>query len=74
MTGFIVAVALVRPDKKLASVAVDSILKKWNQKTFAAGVQREQIEECKPRLGIPLKEFVETTLTAMQGISQDLGL
>lgn len=74
LTGFIVAVALVRPDKKLASVTVDSILKKWNQKAFAAGVKREQIEECKPRLGIPLREFVETTLMAMQGISKDLGL
>jgi hypothetical protein len=74
LTGFIVAVALVRPDKKLASVTVDSILKKWNQKAFAAGVKREQIEECKPRLEIPLQEFVEITLTAMQGISNDLGL
>ncbi len=74
LTGFIVAVALVRPDKKLASVTVDSILKKWNQKAFAAGVKREQIEECKPRLGIPLREFIEIILAAMQGISGDLGL
>lgn len=74
LTGFIVAVALVRPDKKLASVTVDSVLKKWNQKTFAAGVKREQIEECESRLGIPLREFVKTALSAMQGISNDLGL
>lgn len=74
LTGFIVAVALVRPDKKLASVAVDSILKKWNQKAFAAGVKREQIEECKPRLGIPLRKFIEITLVAMRGISEDLEL
>ncbi len=72
LTGFIVAVALVRPDKKLASVTVDSVLKKWNQKAFAAGVKREQIEECKPRLEIPLREFVGMTLVAMQGISGDL--
>lgn len=74
LTGFIVAVALVRPDKKLASVTIDSILKKWNQKAFAAGVKREQIEVCKSRLGIPLKEFVEVTLIAMQDISKELGL
>jgi predicted hydrolase (HD superfamily) len=74
LTGFIVAVALVRPDKKLASVAVDSILKKWDQKAFAAGVKREQIEECEPRLEIPLREFIEIALIAMQGISNDLGL
>ena len=74
LTGFIVAVALVRPDKSLSSVTVDSILKKWNQKSFAAGVKREQIEECKPRLEIPLEEFIEMALIAMQGISKDLGL
>ena len=74
LTGFIIAVALVRPDKSLSSVRVDSILKKWNQKAFAAGVKREQIEECKPRLEIPLEEFVEIALVAMQEISKDLGL
>jgi predicted hydrolase (HD superfamily) len=74
LTGFIVAVALVRPDKKLASVTVDSVLKKWGEKAFAAGVKREQIEECEDRLGIPLKEFIEICLQAMQGISKDLGL
>ncbi|MEJ2441731.1 MAG: phosphohydrolase, partial [Patescibacteria group bacterium] len=74
LTGFIVAVALVRPDKKLASVTVDSILKKWNQKSFAGGVKREQIEECQTRLGIPLEDFIQIALTAMQAISEDLGL
>ncbi|MGB6882060.1 MAG: phosphohydrolase, partial [Microgenomates group bacterium] len=74
LTGLIVAVALVKPDKKLASVTIDSIMKKWKQRSFAAGVKREQIEECEPRLGIPLKEFVQIALEAMQGISKDLGL
>jgi len=74
LTGFIVAIALVKPDKKLASVTVDSVLKKWNQKAFAAGVKREQIEECKNRLGIPLEDFIQVALTAMQAISEDLGL
>ena len=74
LTGLIVAVALVKPDKKLASVTVRSIMKKWKSKSFAAGVDRKQIEECKSRLGIPLREFIQIALTAMQGISQDLGL
>jgi predicted hydrolase (HD superfamily) len=74
LTGFIVAVTLVRPDKKLSSVTVESILKKWPQKSFAAGVKREQIEECEKRLGIPLNEFIEIALKAMQGISPELGL
>lgn len=74
LTGFIVAVGLVRPDKKLASVTVNSIMKKWTEKSFAAGVDRKQIEECRQRLGIPLEEFVGIALIAMQAISEELGL
>lgn len=74
LTGLIVAVALVKPDKRLASVSVDSIMKKWDERAFAAGVKREQIEECEPRLGIALGEFIQIALEAMQGISEDLGL
>jgi len=74
LTGLIVATALVKPDKKLASVTVDSVLKKWNSPSFAAGVDRKQIENCDSRLGIPLPEFIGIALTAMQGISGDLGL
>jgi len=74
LTGFIVAVTLVRPDKKLSSVTYQSVLNKWDEKAFAAGVKREQIKECEGRLMIPLKEFIQIALTAMQGISDDLGL
>jgi predicted hydrolase (HD superfamily) len=74
LTGFIVAVTLVRPDKKISSVTVESVEKKWREKGFAAAVKRQQIEECEGRLGIPLREFIQIALTAMQGISEDLGL
>ncbi|KKQ37478.1 MAG: HDIG domain protein, partial [Candidatus Woesebacteria bacterium GW2011_GWA1_37_7] len=74
LTGLIVAVALVKPDKKLSSVTVDSVMKKWNSTSFAAGVDRKQIKECEPRLGIPLEEFVGIALSAMQAIHEDLGL
>ena len=74
LTGLIVAVTLVKPDKKLAAVTVDSILKKWSSKSFAAGVDRKQIEQCTPRLGIELRDFIQIALSAMQGISNDLGL
>jgi len=74
LTGMIVAVALVKPNKTLAEVTVDSVLHKWDQRSFAAGVKREQIEECDPRLGIPLREFIEIALNAMQNIHEDLGL
>ena len=74
LTGFIVAIALVMPDKKLSSVTVESILKKFPQKAFAAAVKREQIAMCQEKLGIPLPEFVKIALEAMQGISGELGL
>ena len=74
LTGLIVAVALVKPDKTLASVTVDSIMKKWKERSFAAGVKREQIEKCDEKLNIPLVDFVGIALEAMQGISEELGL
>ena len=74
LTGLIVAVALVKPEKRLSSVTVDSVMNKWNSKSFAAGVDRKQIEECTPRLGIELRDFIQIALTAMQSISMDLGL
>jgi predicted hydrolase (HD superfamily) len=74
LTGLIVAVALVKPDKKLDSVTVDSVMHKWNSPSFAAGVDRKQIERCKERFSIPLEEFIEIVLRAMQKIHEDLGL
>jgi predicted hydrolase (HD superfamily) len=74
LTGLIVAVTLVRPEKKLALVTAENILGKWKEKSFAAGVKREQIEQCETKLGIPLTEFIQIALAAMQNISADIGL
>jgi len=74
LTGLIVAAALVRPDRKLASLNTKSVLKKFKSKAFASGTRREDIEMCKEKLGLPLEEFVEISLKSMQEISADLGL
>lgn len=74
LTGLVVATALVMPDKKLSSVSVESVLKKFKDKSFAAGANREQIKTCETELGIPLSEFVGITLKSIQEISSDLGL
>lgn len=74
LTGLIVATALVKPDKKLSSVTVESVMKKWDEKSFAAGVNRKQIKECESRLKIPLGEFIQIALTSMQNIAPTLGL
>lgn len=74
LTGLIVAVALVRPEKKLSVVTLESVMKKWDNKHFAAGVKRELITMCEEKLGIKLNNFIEISLKAMQNIAQDLGL
>lgn len=74
LTGLIIASALVHPDKKLKSLTSDFVLNRFKESSFAKGADRKQIKACEEHLGIPLKEFVEINLKAMQGISQDLGL
>ncbi|SHJ73341.1 HDIG domain-containing protein [Malonomonas rubra DSM 5091] len=73
ITGLITATALVYPDKKLASVKPKSVRKRYKEKQFAAGANREIIAECE-QLGIPIPEFCDICLEAMKGISDDLGL
>jgi putative nucleotidyltransferase with HDIG domain len=74
LTGLIIATTLVHPTRKIADIKVENVLKKWNKKEFAKGVKRENIEYCEPELGIKLPDFIAICLTAMQGISGDLGL
>ena len=73
LTGLITAAALVRPDKKLAGLGAKSVEKKFKQKSFAAGVNRQQIATCS-EIELELGEFIELGLKAMQGIAADLGL
>ncbi len=73
VTGLITAVALVRPDKKLASVESKSVRKRFKEKSFAAGANRQNIAACSA-LGIELDEFIEIGVKAMQGVASDLGL
>jgi predicted hydrolase (HD superfamily) len=74
LTGFIVAVTLVRPSKKIADVEVSSVRKKMKDKAFAAQVDREQIKKCEELLGLPLDELIAITLSAMKSIAGEIGL
>ena len=74
LTGMIVAVALVRPSKKLAEVTVQSVLKKMKDKSFARGVNREDLRRGAEELGIPLEEHIGVVLEAMKAIAPQLGL
>lgn len=73
ITGLVVATALVYPDKRLASVKPNSILKRIKQKDFARRVNRDQIRLCE-KIGVPLADFAKLSLRAMQGVSDELGL
>ena len=74
LTGLIVAVALVRPEKSLSVVTVENVLSKWKKLDFAKGVNRDQIGLCEEKLGIKLNDFIEVVLKSMQSISKDLEL
>lgn len=75
ITGLITTTALVRPSKKIADVEVKSIKKKWKDKAFAKGVNRQEVEEGAEDLGVDLwDEHIPTVLRAMQLIAEDLGL
>jgi len=74
LTGLIAAAALVRPSKSILDVEVKSVKKKWNTKGFAAGVNREIIEEGAKLLGMELDEVIAETLKGMQAIAESIGL
>ncbi len=72
LCGFITAVAYVRPEK-LVGMGASSVRKKMKQKSFAAAVKREDIEKGAQILELPLDEHLTNVITAMQGVSADLG-
>jgi hypothetical protein len=74
LTGLIIAAALVRPGKKLASVKVSSIKKKLKDSAFARGVSREMIGQVEALTGLPLEQAIEICLTAMQAEAAKLEL
>ncbi|GIW66211.1 MAG: phosphohydrolase [Candidatus Parcubacteria bacterium] len=74
MTGLIVAIALVMPNKKLSEVTVDKIMSKFNEPSFARGVNREIIKKCEEMIGISVRKLANICLKSMQEISDQLGL
>jgi len=72
-TGFITACALMHPSKKLENVNLKRMKKRFKEKAFAKGASRDQMREC-TQMDVELDDFLVTCLTAMQKISDDLGL
>jgi putative nucleotidyltransferase with HDIG domain len=74
ITGLVTAVALVRPSRSLADLKSASVKKKWKDKAFAAGANREEIAHATEEFGVELWEHVDNVIQAMRRIAPDLGL
>ena len=74
LCGLITAVALIKPSKRLADVHIKSVKKKMKDKAFARSVDRQHIIQGTEVLGVPLEAHIDNVLTAMQGVSDALGL
>jgi len=74
LSGFIIAVALVRPSKSVLDVEPSSVRKKMKDKAFARAVNREDIVKGAELLGIDLNEHISEVIEALKGIADELGL
>jgi len=72
LCGFITAVAYVRPEK-LTGMSASSVRKKMKQKSFAAAVKREDIENGATLLGLGVDQHITNVITSLQGVTADLG-
>ena len=73
LTGFINAVALVRPSHSLDDLKAKSVNKKMKDKQFAAAIDREQLRRGAQELGVDFTEHVDFVIQAMRTIQQELG-
>ena len=74
VTGLISAAALVRPSRALHDLEAKSVMKKFKDRGFAAGVDRHEVEQAAAELGVDLKEHVQFVIEAMRGVAGELGL
>ena len=74
LTGLIAATALVRPSRSVLDVEVKSVKKKWKEKSFAAGVNREVIEKGAAMLGVDLNDLIGDAILGMREVAGPIGL
>ncbi len=74
LVGFVTACALVRPSKSVQDLKVKSVRKKWKQKTFAAGANREVIQKGADLLGSELDTLIGEVIAGMREASTEIGL
>lgn len=74
LTGLITATVLLRPSKSIHDLEIKSVKKKWKQKGFAAGVNREVIQKGAEMLGMDMDTIIGETIKSMQSVAEDIGL
>ncbi|MBW2090552.1 MAG: HD domain-containing protein [Deltaproteobacteria bacterium] len=74
LTGLVTASALVRPSKSVKDMKAKSVKKKWKDKRFAAGVNREIIEKGAEMLGVEISELITDTILGMREVADEIGL
>lgn len=74
LTGLITAVAILRPSRSLVDLKVSSVKKKWKQKSFASGINRQVIEDGAKMLQMDLDYIIEQTIIGMQSVAEEIGL
>jgi putative nucleotidyltransferase with HDIG domain len=74
LTGLITAVAIIRPSKSVADLEAKSVMKKWKDKSFAAGVNRSVIEKGTTMLGMELKDLITDVIMGMREVADKIGL
>ena len=74
LTGLIVATALMRPSRSVLDTEARSVLKKWKNERFAAGVKRPVIEKGAAMLGVGLEELITDTIMGMRTVAKEIGL
>ena len=74
LTGLVAAAALIRPSRSILDLPVKSVLKKWKDKAFAAGVDRKVIEKGAAMMEVSLEELIANTIEGMKAIAESIGL
>lgn len=74
LTGLIITAGLVRPSRSLSDLELKSVKKKWKDKAFARGVNREIIKEGAEKMGMPLDTVIQETILALRPIEKEIGM
>lgn len=74
LTGLVTAAAIIRPSKSVSDLEAKSVMKKWKDKSFAAGVDRSVVEKGIAMLGVELSELVNDVVMGMRDVADRIGL